>query len=62
MQPTAPNPHFLIFWITMIMTGKATAKEQELQGASGGHSIGAYLATFSRDGSGDDAAGAGDTT
>jgi hypothetical protein len=51
-----------IFWINTIMTGKATAKEQELQGASSGHSLGAFLAGFSRGGGGDDAADAGDTT
>jgi hypothetical protein len=62
MQPTAANPHLLVTWIILIMTGKATAKEQELQGATSGHSAGAALAAFSRDGGGDDAAGAGDTT
>ena len=62
MQPTAANPCLLVFFITMIMTGKATAKEQELQGASSGHVAGALMATLSRIGGGDDAAAARDTT
>jgi hypothetical protein len=62
MQPTAANPAVLVFFINLIMTGKATAKEQELQGALGGHVTGAWLAGFSRDGGGDDAADVGDTT
>jgi hypothetical protein len=57
MQPTAPNPYFLVFFINAIMTGEATAKEQELQGASSGHAVGAWVAR-----GGDDAADAGDTT
>jgi hypothetical protein len=62
MQPTAANPHVLVLFITMIMTGKATAKEQELQGASSGHVAGTWMANLSRIGGGDDAAAAGDTT
>jgi hypothetical protein len=63
MQPTAANPHLLVFYITAIMTAKATANEQELQGASSGHSAAAALVALSRDGGGgDDAADAGDTT
>ena len=31
MQPTIPSPESIVFWTTMLMTGKATAKEQELQ-------------------------------
>ena len=62
MQPTAASPLGLVLFITLIMTGKATAKEQELQGASSGHSVGATLASHSRGGGGDDAADAGDTT
>ena len=54
MQPTAANPHLLVFYITAIMTAKATANEQELQGASSGHSADG--------GGGNDAADAGDTT
>jgi hypothetical protein len=46
MQPTAVNPHFLVFWVTAIMTGKATEKEQELQGSSGGHASVAGRAKF----------------
>jgi hypothetical protein len=61
MQPTAANPVMLIFLINAIMTGKATAKEQELQGASSGHASGAGLAVV-LDGGGGDAADAGDTT
>jgi hypothetical protein len=31
MQPTIPSPEIIVFWINLLMTGKATAKEQELQ-------------------------------
>ena len=31
MQPAIPSPEMIIVWINMLMTGKATAKEQELQ-------------------------------
>ena len=31
MQPTIPSPEHIVAWINMLMTGKATAKEQELQ-------------------------------
>ena len=46
MQPAAPNPWNLVMFINLIMTGKATAKEQELQGASSGHTASAALATL----------------
>ena len=62
MQPTAPNPHWLVFYVNMIMTGKATAKEQELKGASGGHSAVVGLAVMTQDDGGDDASDVGDTT
>jgi hypothetical protein len=57
MQPTAANPLALVLFITMIMTGKATAKEQELQGASSGHVAGTWMATLSRIGGDNDAPG-----
>jgi hypothetical protein len=31
MQPTIPSPEHIVVWINLLMTGKATAKEQELQ-------------------------------
>jgi hypothetical protein len=31
MQPTMPSPEIIVVWINLLMTGKATAKEQELQ-------------------------------
>jgi hypothetical protein len=31
MQPTIPSPEMIGLWINLLMTGKATAKEQELQ-------------------------------
>ena len=31
MQPTIPSPENIVFWVNLLMTGKATAKEQELQ-------------------------------
>ena len=31
MQPTSPSPERIVFWITMVMTSKAAAKEEELQ-------------------------------
>ena len=31
MQPTIPSPEIIVIWINLLMTGKATAKEQELQ-------------------------------
>ena len=31
MQPAIPSPELIVFWINLLMTGKATAKEQELQ-------------------------------
>jgi hypothetical protein len=40
MQPTIPSPEMIVFWINMLMTGKATAKEQELQ-------VGGHFALFS---------------
>jgi hypothetical protein len=59
MQPTTSGPLLLVFYINAIMTGKATAKEQELQGASGGHSN--YLLLV-QDGEDDGAAVEGNTT
>ena len=40
MQPTIPSPEQIILWINLLMTGKATAKEQELQ-------VGDHSALFS---------------
>ena len=40
MQPTIPSPEHIVLWTTLLMTGKATAKEQELQ-------VGDRLALFS---------------
>ena len=40
MQPTIPSPELIVFWINLLMTGKATAKEQELQ-------VGDHCALFS---------------
>ena len=34
MQPTSPSPERIVFWITMVMTGKAAVKEEELQVAT----------------------------
>jgi hypothetical protein len=31
MQPTIPSPELIVFWANLLMTGKATAKEEELQ-------------------------------
>jgi hypothetical protein len=31
MQPTIPSPEVIVLWTNILMTGKATAKEQELQ-------------------------------
>ena len=31
MQPTIPSPELIVAWINLLMTGKATAREQELQ-------------------------------
>ena len=31
MQPTIPSPEQIVIWVNLLMTGKATAKEQELQ-------------------------------
>ena len=31
MQPTNPSPELIVFWINILMIGKATAKEEELQ-------------------------------
>ena len=40
MQPTIPSPQMIVLWINILMTGKATAKEQELQ-------VGDHFALFS---------------
>ena len=31
MQPTIPSPELIVLWTNLLMIGKATAKEQELQ-------------------------------
>jgi hypothetical protein len=31
MQPTIPSPELIVCWTNILMTGKATAKEEELQ-------------------------------
>ena len=40
MQPTIPSPENIVLWTNLLMTGKATAKEQELQ-------VGDHSALFS---------------
>ena len=44
MQPTIPNPQEVVLSINMMMTGAATAKEADLQGASSGPASNAALA------------------